>query len=99
MIADTVLARVDDFAADFRNAKPFRHIVIENFFTADASEKLLAQFPAFERGNARNEAGELGAKSTVERIRNLGDEYAALDDVIKTPDFLRLIGRITSIPD
>ena len=78
---------------------PFRHIVIENFFTAEACAKLLADFPPFERGNARNEAGELGAKSTVERIRELGRSYAALDDAIQTPQFLALIGTITGIPD
>ena len=49
----------------------------------------------FEHGNARNEAGELGQKSTVERIRELGASYAALDDLIQTPQFLALIGKIT----
>jgi hypothetical protein len=60
---------------------------------------LLAEFPAFERGNARNEAGEPGGKSTVERIRELGPAYAQLDDFIRGSDFLGWLGRATGIPD
>jgi hypothetical protein len=94
-----VTRNADWLANEFRTADPFRHIVIENFFTPEACAKLLADFPAFERGNARNEAGELGHKSTVERIRELGASYATLDDLIQTPQFLALIGKITGIPD
>ncbi len=99
LVNPEVASAAGRLAEQFRSAKPFRHIVIENFFTADACAKLLADFPPFERGNARNEAGELGAKSTVERIRELGRSYAALDDAIQTPRFLALIGTITGIPD
>lgn len=94
-----VVCDADRLAAEFRNAKPFRHIVIENFFTPEACAKLLDDFPEFERGNARNEAGEIGLKSTVERIRELGASYADLDDLIQTPTFLALIGKITGIAD
>jgi len=90
--------RVPELAARFRQRDPFRHIVIDDFFAPDYCAELLAQFPPFERGNARNEAGELGNKSTVEKVRELGPAYAALDDVLQTPDFLDLVGRITSIP-
>ena len=99
MLNREVSGNANELSDRFRNAQPFRHIVIEKFFTDDACARLLAQFPPFESGDARNEAGELGAKSTVERIRKLGDEYAALDDLIQTPTFLQLIGRITGIPD
>jgi hypothetical protein len=88
----------DRLAARFRDARPFRHIVIDDFFSAETCARLLAEFPPFERGNARNEAGELGGKSTVEKIRELGSAYAQLDDLIQTSAFLDLIGRITGIP-
>ena len=94
-----VLADAGRHAAAFARREPFRHVVIDGFFDADYAAALLAQFPAFERGNARNEAGELGGKSTIERIRGLGEPYAQLDDLIRTPDFLGLVGRITGIPD
>ena len=94
-----VLAEPDRHAAAFAQAEPFRHLVVDDFLAADYAADLLAQFPPFERGNARNEAGELGGKSTVERVRELGAPYAALDDLIQSRAFLDLVGRLTGIPD
>ncbi len=93
------LAAVDHHAAAFARRDPFRHVVIDDFLAPDYAAALLAQFPPFARGNARNEAGEPGGKSTVERIRALGAPYTQLDDLIRTPAFLDHIGRITGIPD
>jgi 2OG-Fe(II) oxygenase superfamily len=92
-----VVAHQDDFAARFRTRDPFRHIVIDDFLADDYCSELLAGFPPFERGNARNEAGELGNKSSVEQIRNLGAAFAVLDDLVQSRAFLDLIGRITGI--
>jgi hypothetical protein len=91
--------QADQLAARFREREPFRHVVIDDFFSPDYCAQLLAQFPAFERGNARNEGGGIGNKSTIEKIRRLGPAFSALDDLVKSGDFLALIGRITGIPD
>ncbi|MBS0582666.1 MAG: 2OG-Fe(II) oxygenase [Proteobacteria bacterium] len=99
LINPDVLARQDEFAARFRPRDPFRHIVIDDFLAPDYAAQILDQFPPFERGNARNEAGDLGNKSTVEKIRGLGSAYAALDDLVQSREFLGLIGRITDIDD
>ena len=99
LINPNVIAKQDDLAARFHPREPFRHIVIDDFFTSDYAAQILAQFPPFERGNARNEAGELGNKSTVEKIRGLGTAYSALDDLVQSRGFLDLIGRITGIDD
>ena len=99
LINPNVIANQDDLAALFHPREPFRHIVIDDFFTSDYAAQILAQFPPFERGNARNEAGELGNKSTVEKIRGLGTAYSALDDLVQSRGFLDLIGRITGIDD
>lgn len=99
MLAADFDQRVAALAAAFQRRDPFRHAVIENFFDGAAAQQLLAQFPAFERGNARNEDGEIGNKSTVERIRELGPAYAALDDLVQSPAFLQRISQITGIPE
>jgi hypothetical protein len=91
--------RIGDLAARFQQRNPFRHVLIDDFFAADNCRELLEQFPPFERGNARNEAGELGNKSTIEKIRGLGPAYSALDDLLQTRGFLDLVGRITGIPN
>jgi len=98
-IAPRTLADLDRHAAAFARREPFRHVVIDGFLAPDYAAALLASFPPFERGNARNEAGELGGKSTIERIRGLGAPYAALDELIQTHAFLDLVGRVTGIPD
>ncbi len=98
-VAPSVLANVDRHEAAFARQEPFRHVVIDDFLAPGYAASLLADFPPFERGNARNEAGELGGKSTVERIRRLGAPYAALDDLIQLRAFLDLVSRITAISD
>lgn len=97
LLNPAVIASADAHALAFARREPFRHVVIEDFFAAPVAANLLGAFPPFERGNARNEAGELGNKSTVERIRELGTVYAKLDDVVQSRDFLDLVGRITGI--
>jgi len=99
MLNPDLNARADALAAQFQRRDPFRYVVIEDFFAPETANALLREFPAFERGNARNEAGDIGNKSTVEKIRELGASYTALDDTIQTLEFLALIGRITGIPD
>jgi hypothetical protein len=99
MLNPRLQADADRLAARYGKRDPFRHVVIDDFLAPEYCAQLLGEFPPFERGNAHNEAGELGAKSTVEKIRELGPAYAALDDLIQTREFLDLIGRITGIPD
>ncbi len=86
-------------AVRFQQARPFRHVLLERFFDAAFLQRLLAEFPQFERGNARNEAGEIGAKAVVEKIAPLGAAFAELDALIQTPEFLKLVGTITGIDD
>jgi hypothetical protein len=97
LLNPAVIASADEHARAFARREPFRHVVIEDFFAAPVAADLLAAFPPFERGNARNEAGELGRKSTVERVRELGPVYAKLDDLVQSREFLDLVGRITGI--
>jgi hypothetical protein len=99
MLSPRLHDQADRFAARFRERDPFRHVVIDEFFSPDYCAQLLAQFPAFERGNARSEDGALGNKSTIEKIRALGPAFSALDDLVQSGEFLGLVGHITGIAD
>jgi hypothetical protein len=99
LISQDVIRNSAEHAARFAPRAPFRHVVIDDFLSADFAQSLLDEFPAFERGNARNEAGELGNKSTVERVRELSASYRALDELIKSSNFLDLIGRLTGVDE
>ena len=97
-IVNPVVRRgADDLARRFAEAQPFGHVVIDDFLDPSLARQLLEQFPAFERGNHIGDDGKPGGKSTVERMRALGPAYTSVDDIIQTPDFLALIGRITGI--
>ena len=99
LISPRVIADAPRHAERFAQRDPFRHVVIDDFFAPGYADRLLAEFPAFERGNARNENGEIGNKSTIERIRQLGPAYATLDDLVKSPALLDFVGRVTGIPN
>jgi SAM-dependent methyltransferase len=83
----------------FDSAEPFRHLVMDDFLDPGLLAGLEREFPAFERGSALDEHGGLGGKSVVERIRELGPAYAALDDAVRSPAFLQWLAEATGIPD
>ena len=99
LIAAHVSRDADRHVRAFADALPFRHVVIDDFLAPGCAAALDREFPDFERGNARTEDGDLGNKSTIERIRGLGHSFAKLDDLIQSRAFLDLIGRLTGIDD
>jgi len=99
LIAAHQLPEPTALRTQFDRREPFRHFSIDGFFPPAFADRLLAEFPDFERGNARNEDGELGGKSTVERIRELGPAYVALDDLVRGPAFLAWLAEATGIAD
>jgi Rps23 Pro-64 3,4-dihydroxylase Tpa1-like proline 4-hydroxylase len=102
MLADldpSIPSRTAALAGQFQAARPFRNVVADDFLSAEFAQALLDEFPAFERGHALNEAGEIGGKAVVERIRALGNSYRRLDALVRSDKFLRLLAQITGIPD
>lgn len=92
-----ILADASRIAARFRSAPPFPNLVIDDFFQRDFVNRLYVEFPSFEQGNRMGDNGQLGGKSTMEKIRGLGPAFRALDAAIQTPQFLKLLSRITGI--
>ncbi|HSN17002.1 MAG TPA: 2OG-Fe(II) oxygenase [Gammaproteobacteria bacterium] len=96
-INPAVLGAIGGLSRQFAEAKPFRFVVIDDFLSADFADRLLAEFPAFEKGNSVGDDGRRGGKSTVERVKSLGPAYRDLDAMIQAPDFLGFIGAITGV--
>ena len=92
-----VLSAAGELAARFQSARPFPHVVIDDFLAADFCRDLVEQFPAFDERAALNEDGKPGGKATQEQVRALGPAYRHLDDLVQSPGFLALIERITGI--
>ena len=99
MLNDAVLMRLDDHRQAFNQARPFRHLAIDDFFDPGIAEQLLAQFPAFDEKYARNEFGEVGNKAVVTDIAALGEAYERTYAYLNSQDFLDRVSRLTGIPD
>lgn len=98
-VSPSILVQRNALAEQFQTAKPFRHVVADGFLVDAFAQALLTEFPAFDESRAVNEAGEIGRKAVVERIRSLGNTYRRLDALVRSADFLALISQITGIPD
>jgi len=95
----SLLKRVDELALEFASARPFRHVVIEPFLDPEFCERLLAEFPSFDRDKSLNEMGEPAGKAVVSNLSGIGPAYARFDRLMQDADFLKLTGRITGIPN
>lgn len=87
----------DQLAVEFNRAEPFCHVVIDEFLDSAFGEKLIGEFPPFEKERALNERGEVGRKATKPRITTLGESYRRFDRLMSDATFLELIGKITGI--
>jgi hypothetical protein len=89
--------RVLELNREFTSSPPFRHVIIDQFLAAEFCRQLMAEFPSFDTTHALNERGETGRKAVVTDLERVGPAYARFDQVIRSPEFLALIGRITGI--
>jgi Rps23 Pro-64 3,4-dihydroxylase Tpa1-like proline 4-hydroxylase len=88
---------IAEFERQFAAAQPFRHVVIEQFLDPSFCQQLMAQFPPFAAGDARNEHGEQAGKSVIAQIARIGGAFDKFDRLMRDREFLSAIGRITGI--
>jgi hypothetical protein len=93
-----VVNRTAELRERFRDAQPFRYVVIDRFLDESFCEDLIRCFPAFDPAHAVNERGEAGRKSAIPYLDRLGGPYAQFDALIRSREFLEWTGRVTGIP-
>ena len=98
LIRQAVIGDAPSLGAQFQSARPFRHIVIDDFLEPDYCLELVDEFPPFEESNARNEVGQLGGKAVHSALADLGPAYARFDQMLQSSPFLEFTSGITSIP-
>jgi 2-oxoglutarate-Fe(II)-dependent oxygenase superfamily protein len=98
-VSESLIRHADQHRESFLNARPFRHVMIENFFAPALAERLLSEFPTFDRKLAMNEMGELGGKAVNTKIREISPAYEELYEMIGSREFLDLMSRLSGIPD
>ncbi len=99
MISPEVLRDAARIRDAFQHAKPFRHVMIDNFLDATAAEALLADFPRFDERKAINEHGTVGRKAVIESVSGLSPFYGEFHAYIGSPGFLSAMSELTGIPD
>ncbi len=97
-ISPSVIEQAPAFAARFRAARPYPHLVIDEFLEPAFCRRLQREFPKFDRANARNEHGEIGRKALFSNVAGLGRAYAEFDLLVQSPAFLALVTQLTGIP-
>src|SRR4051812_34211606 len=99
MISRSVIARAESFWTAFQTAMPFKHVCIDDFFTDEAAEIALRDFPAFDSQYALNEFGEVGGKAVISDIAPISKFYADLYMYFLSPESLHAMSVITGIED
>jgi hypothetical protein len=89
--------RTDELRREFTSTQPFRHLIVDQFLDPEFCRQLMAEFPSFDATHALNERGETGRKAVFTDLERLGPAYARFDQMIRSPEFLALMGRITGI--
>ncbi len=90
---------VDRYRNEFLTAKPFKHVVIENFFDPAFAEQLLNEFPSFDKKLAINESGYAAGKSVNTNIRSISPAYQHLYETLGSKPFLEYVSQLSGIPD
>jgi hypothetical protein len=93
-----VAGRAGELQQQFRNAKPFGHVTVDNFLDEAFCDRLMREFPAFDVRRAKNEMGEVGRKATVPEITTIGPAYCEFDQMMRSAALLEWMGRVASIP-
>lgn len=92
----------DALRAQFRNAKPFPHIVIDNFLRPEAAAEVAASYPTFEQAQAQgftfNFVNEQ-RKVQITDSKKFPDPVRRLNEAISSPEFRADLEYITGIPN
>ena len=99
LLHSAVVDDAEELRQEFLTSQPFRHVVIEPFLDPALCAQLIAEFPPFDQQHAINEHGEHGRHAVHSDLARLGTAYAQFDRLMSDRDFLKLVGRITDIPD
>lgn len=98
MIQPDILQDAARIRDAFQQAKPFRHVMIDDFLEPSAAESMLADFPPFDKRKAINEHGHIGRKAVVESVKNLSPFYRDFYRYINSKAFLAAMSDLTGIP-
>jgi hypothetical protein len=88
---------VEKLRESFAKARPFRHVVIDDFLVPSFCERLTAEFPLFDERNALNEMDEAGGKAVVSAVGRISPAFSAFDRLMRAQEFRQWLADVTAI--
>jgi hypothetical protein len=77
-ISEKTMKNADAIRESFQSAKPFKFVYMDDFFETPAAEKLLEDFPAFDKRRAMTELGDVGRKAVNTRLADISPFYKSV---------------------
>ena len=99
LIQTKILDGAEELGRRFRSSEPFPHVILDDFAESDFLRQLQDEFPVFDPAHALNEMGEVGGKAFRPDMPRLGPAYRRFDTLLRSPEFLHFLGRVTGIPN
>jgi 2OG-Fe(II) oxygenase superfamily len=101
LLSPDFLNSVEELTRSFRLNKPCAHVSVENLLEAQFCRRLLDEFPQCDRDVLQrfHMNGMRSGKSKYQNIRELGEAFKNLDELVKSKFFTDLLSGITGIPN
>jgi hypothetical protein len=97
ILAADLFDKADSYRKQFDAAKPFRHVLITPFFEPAIADAMLSEFPVPRESEMVNEFGGKNRKFACHDVRSISPTYRLIDDHLSSPEFAKLMERITGI--
>ena len=81
-------------AAEFRDAEPFPHLVLDDFLDAELAQRLHDEFPAAD-AMPKSRDYVFGRKRELSSVEASGTAGAAFHRAVTSPEFSQLLGALT----
>ncbi|GAC1546094.1 MAG: hypothetical protein NVS3B16_16340 [Vulcanimicrobiaceae bacterium] len=89
---------VPNLAQTFSSARPYRHVVIENFLNPSTAATAAGAFPPFETMQIHF-AGLVETRAMERRFDKIHPIYREIFEELHSPAFVAWLSRLTGIPD
>jgi Rps23 Pro-64 3,4-dihydroxylase Tpa1-like proline 4-hydroxylase len=90
--------KIKQYKDSFLNAKPYKHLVIDNFLKSDIAQALYSKFPAYEIFNKKYD-GLNERKAEGSNFEDFDPLFSKLRAEVSSPEFCKFISEITDIKD
>lgn len=92
----TDIAKIERLAIDFQAGKPYKHLVLDNFFRQDVADKLYDNFPSVEK-LTKHWKGMNENKSEGSNFSDFDPIFTQVRNEIMSPEFAQWMEKVTGI--